>query len=395
MTHAAHPARRFVQLCAILTLIAGCGEDDGDVGLFTGGSGATLGESSEGGLTTGSATATTTDSGTSATASDSASTGPILDIGGGGTAEAGDDEGCDKVDFLFVIDNSGSMQDEQANLIGAFPLFIQTIQDTLVNAQDYHIMAIGTDNGQNTGLSSSCINGVCTCTPAPVCCLNACNGFATSCNGFPCDNLPISACDTQYGTGKLFDQDGVSCELDGELRYMTATQANIETAFQCVANVGTYGSGAEKPMQAMLAATADMNNSAGGCNEGFLRDDAILVVVFITDEEDDNFDGEEGSSGDPATWYNELVALKNGDPNAIVMMGLYGDAFLGGACPPGGDPGNGDPGAEDGMRLHEFTTMFEYGIPGSVCGSSADYISYFTEAVAVIDTTCMEFNPID
>jgi hypothetical protein len=312
-----------------------------------------------------------------------------------GTAEGGGD-GCDKVDFLFVVDNSGSMQDEQANLLGAFPLFIQTIQTTLVDAQDYHIMAVSTDNGQNTGLSSSCTNGVCTCTPAPICCQNACNnGFATSCNGFPCDNLPITACDTEYGTGKLYDANGTFCDLADGRRYMLDDQADIPGTFQCIANVGTYGSGEERPMQAMLTAVNDTNNNTGGCNEGFLRDDAILVVVFITDEEDDNL-MDAGSIGDPASWYADLVDAKNGDPSAIVMMGLYGDSFLpSGTCPVGGDPGNGGPGAEDGLRLHEFTTMFDYGIPGSVCGTSNEYSTFFTDAVAIIDTTCTEFDPPD
>src|SRR5690242_21671906 len=36
--------------------------------------------------------------------------------------------GCAKADFLFVIDNSGSMADEQDNLIASFPGFIDTIQ---------------------------------------------------------------------------------------------------------------------------------------------------------------------------------------------------------------------------------------------------------------------------
>ena len=58
----------------------------------------------------------------------------------------GDDEsGCDKVDFLFVIDNSGSMGEFQDNLVANFPGFIETIQNELDEAQDYHIMVVDTD----------------------------------------------------------------------------------------------------------------------------------------------------------------------------------------------------------------------------------------------------------
>ena len=52
-----------------------------------------------------------------------------LDVGVGDTTTGAPAMGCRKVDFLFVIDNSGSMSDEQQNLINSFPSFIQTIQD--------------------------------------------------------------------------------------------------------------------------------------------------------------------------------------------------------------------------------------------------------------------------
>jgi hypothetical protein len=50
--------------------------------------------------------------------------------------------------------------------------------------------------------------------------------------------------------------------------------------FQCAANVGAYGSGDEKPMFAAAAACGLAQNGPGGCDEGFLRDDAILVLTF-------------------------------------------------------------------------------------------------------------------
>ena len=54
--------------------------------------------------------------------------GEKLDVGGGtGMMEGGDTTlGCKKVDLLFVVDGSGSMADEQANLLTAFPAFIDS-----------------------------------------------------------------------------------------------------------------------------------------------------------------------------------------------------------------------------------------------------------------------------
>src|SRR5688572_13939494 len=42
-------------------------------------------------------------------------------------APGSDIEGCKAVDFLFVIDNSGSMSDEQDNLTASFPGFFAAI----------------------------------------------------------------------------------------------------------------------------------------------------------------------------------------------------------------------------------------------------------------------------
>ena len=41
-----------------------------------------------------------------------------MELGGDSSTDAG----CKKVDLLFVIDNSGSMADEQINLVSSFPV---------------------------------------------------------------------------------------------------------------------------------------------------------------------------------------------------------------------------------------------------------------------------------
>ena len=297
--------------------------------------------------------------------------------------------GCTKVDFLFVVDNSGSMAGEQKNLIASFPGFIDTITQTL-DAKDFHVMAVSTDNGKKTGLNSMCTNGKCTCAPAPVCCESACDN-GTSCNGFACDDLPIGVCDFEYGTGKQYDATGKPCDLAGGKRYMTHEQPDLAGSFACVANVGTYGSGDEKPMLTVAEALGDPKNAPGGCNDGFLRDDAILVLTFITDEEDD-WDGGDGSPGDPQAWYDAVVAAKNGDPKSVVVLGLLGDSNLpNGLCKQGVDPDEDENGAEDAPRLQQFTALFPNGVTGSVC--APDYTPFFQQAVGVIDVVCDNFEP--
>jgi hypothetical protein len=402
------PARFAVEPFLALAVIAACGDSGGNASgpspaSATGITGATSLTSAGAGTTSDAPAGDTTAVPTTGEASVGGTTEgppdglPKLDVdspltSAGETTGIGPaSAGCKKVDFLFVVDNSGSMDDEQANLIASFPGFIATITETL-EAKDYHIMAVSTDDGKNTGMKSTCTNGSCNCTPAPVCCENACGLSGKTCNGFDCNNLPISQCHFEFGTGKEFDANGKHCMLADMKRYMTDSQPNLPETFECIANVGTYGSGDEKTMQALAAALSDTQNGAGGCDEGFLRDDAILVVTFITDEEDDMGDDGKGSIGDPASWYSAVVAAKNGDEKAAVILGLVGDSNLPmGTCAADLDPNNNDMGAQAAPRLQSFVGMFPNGVIGSVCAT--DYTPFFQQAVGIIDLACDEFEP--
>jgi hypothetical protein len=275
------------------------------------------------------------------------------------------------------------MEDEQANLIASFPLFIETIQSTLT-AQDYQIMAVDTDSladgGNCNGAPPSCCDSYCATNP-----LKLCGG--TTCPGVP-------PCLAELGSGLAEDTQLNDCGIEGGNRYMTQDQADLAGTFDCAARVGTEGEGNERTMLAMTEAISTLNG-AGQCNEGFVRDDAILVITIITDEEDDPNDGESGagvdtnSPGDPASWFQAVVDVKHGDPTAAVVLGLIGDTGLPGAlCQPLVDIN----GAEPAPRLREFVELFgDRGIWGSVC--APDYGSFFDQAVSLIDVACDEYKP--
>jgi hypothetical protein len=330
----------------------------------------------------------TTQPTTEASADASADGGIKLDVGADEDTEGADDgpeAGCEKVDFLFVIDNSGSMQDEQQNLVASFPGFIGTIQDVLM-AQDYHIMVVDTDAESLSFSSLSCTNNVCTCEPEPQCCFALCANEGpiqfspppTECAGMSCDAFELpTGCPVTLGAGKAEDPLGADCGIDGGLRYMTDTQPDLVGTFECAAVVGAGGDGNERPMEAMSEAVTTQTQT-DGCHEGFLRDDAILVVTFITDEED------AGSMGTPASWKQTLVDAKNGNEQAIVVLGLVADTGVAGAvCT--------EDQAEDAPLLRQFAESFTRGQWGSVCSPS--YNAFFDAAVSVIDTTCDEFVP--
>jgi hypothetical protein len=75
-------------------------------------------------------------------------------------------------------------------------------------------------------------------------------------------------------------------------------------------------SGGDPPMgDALIAALKPKINAEGGCNAGFLREDALLVVAFIND-----FNDTESKSW-PYQQYDAIIAAKK-DPNAVVMLGV-------------------------------------------------------------------------
>lgn len=302
-----------------------------------------------------------------------------LDVGAGGSgAGEGRGYGCTKVDFLFVIDHSGSMADEQQNLIASFPGFIQSISSTLMS-DDYQILVA--DTGAFMPPNYFCSRGKPEAPCEAFCYECFAGGCDCTCGGAVCPPLP--ACDGELGTGRRAGGRRADCGVVGDQRYIVGGQPDLEGTFSCLASVGTTGSGLEQPMGAVVGAVSDAMTGPGGCNEGFIRDDAILVVTYITDEEDIQ------SMGDPAAWRQALVDAKNGDERAVVVLALVGDTGLPDAvC----EPFANTTGAQDAPQLRSLAESFPFGQWASVC--APDYSPFFAEAVSVIDTACDEFDPV-
>jgi hypothetical protein len=258
----------------------------------------------------------------------------------------GPPKGCTKIDFLFVIDNSSSMRDEQQNLVQSFPGFVDVMRD-VVDVTDFHMMVVSTSGDREDEDE-----------PA----------------------LDADECDEIQGAGRRFSRDGDDCGIQGGRSYIDQAQPDLEATFSCVAEVGTGGSLVEEPMDSLIAATSAGLNAPGRCNDGFLRDDAILVVTVITDEEDD-------SDSEPEEWPKALLAAKKGNPDAIVVLGLVGDNNIDGGLR-GGPCSRLD--ADGAPRLQQFVDSFS-GMLGSVC--APDYTPFFQTAVGSIDSACEDFVP--
>jgi hypothetical protein len=291
------------------------------------------------GMGTGAMTATAADEGTTAGA-------PKFDLGVQPDAGPPVEEGCTKVDFLFIIDNSGSMAVEQENLTPSFPGFIDGIESALEQVDEYQVGVVTTDAYVYNNAAPGC---------------STLGGLVVQTGG---SDSSSSVCGP-YAAGNNF---------------MTEAD-NLNVTFACAADVGTAGDGCERPMDAM---TNVLDKTVGGCNTGYLRDDALLVLVIITDEYDGAGDPEGcNSAGDPLAWYDTVVASKLGIPENAVALGLLN--YAGGPCPPADQ-------VYDGGNIVNFVSTFgPNGFLGGIC--EADYGPVFAEAVAIIEEACNNFTP--
>lgn len=191
--------------------------------------------------------------------------------GSGSGSGSGVAQACNKMDLVFVVDDSGSMAEEQDNLGDNFPAFAEVLSN-YVNAEGEHIdfrIAV-TTTGKDLTFTLS---------------LGA---------GFP--SLPVSE---NGDNGEFRNNCGVN------RRWLEPTDVNLGTALACRAAVGTEGPQYEMPL--LMSKWALAERIADGTNAGFLRDDALLGIVMLTDEDDGSTTASSftvSATGNPPTDWN-------------------------------------------------------------------------------------------
>jgi hypothetical protein len=180
-----------------------------------------------------------------------------------------------RLDLLLVVDDSSSMEDEQRALRREIPRLIRILTTGDVNddglrdlerLEDLHVGVIRSDMGSGAvHVSSQCPGG------------RGEDGVLQQTSGV----VPGVACESAYPPFVAFPEQSAE---------------DVATAAQCLATVGTEGCSFEQPLEALLKAltpsTAGPIFAEGrvghgdGANVGFLREDAVLVVVLLTDEDD-------------------------------------------------------------------------------------------------------------
>jgi hypothetical protein len=191
------------------------------------------------------------------------------DAGTGGDAW----QGSKALDVLFVIDNSGTMREEQMALVNAFPDFLDHLRQS-GELPDLHIGIVSSNMGVGPDWD-----------------IQGCAGpgddgllqFASrgACTG-PSDPFIVDVSDGAGGRTQNYP-------------------GALQDVFACIAPLGTSGCGFEQPLASMKRALDGTKPQ----NAGFLRDGAGLLVVIVSDEDDcsvydtDMFDTSQTAISDP------------------------------------------------------------------------------------------------
>ncbi len=285
-------------------------------------------------------------------------------------------DGSTQIDMLWVIDNSGSMCQEQDTLAKNFKLFIDEIDETNL---DFHIAVTTTHMAANYAPEPVAIPGYIQATPQPI------PGFDQTCiktvdaQGKPiegefdplkksiaaavkCMATPDESFNALTNADFLCATQGtMGCEIAGRcggagakctvkdlfpdetsyraipkvLRsedYKSGNRLDVDRLkddFACISFVGTRGNGIEKGLAASLEATkpeltggpvdddSAVGYDAAAPNHGFLRKNSRFALIFVTDENDCSSDGtldEASSCGDATCEYANIEGEEENSP---------------------------------------------------------------------------------
>lgn len=201
------------------------------------------------------------------------------------------------VDILWVIDDSGSMANERSRLVANFNRFVQELLALRVNFQMGVTSIVFNDNGKLRG-TTKIINNL---TPNP---------------------QAVFAANTTFPASRSRWEQGL------RMSQFALTPPNI---------------------------------TPGGTNAGFLRDQAALAIIVVTNEDDSSF-------GSTDYYARAFRSLKGPGNETLITFSTIAGALPNGCTPPG-EAGLYGSQAKAGFRYAEVATKTG-GIIGSICDVS-------------------------
>ena len=279
-----------------------------------------------------------------------------------------DGDGCQAaLDILLVLDNSGSMGEEQALIASALldPLLIPLDESGI----DWRLAVTTTDNG-----NPWCPVGS-TTPEAGQFVFSGCNERI---NDFLFNNGAVDMTDVAcnsicpYAPGKLHALPTTTDEdLDPKPRPWMERIDGVSNlpgdispavAARCIVPQGINGCGFESPLESMKLALLRAREP-GNPESGFLRLHAGLLVIIVTDEEDCSYNKDHSAifeqDGNKAFWTDPNASFPTSGVCWNAGTSCSGDPSSFDDCVAANFDENGDPAAPEDAVLHPISGYVE------------------------------------
>jgi hypothetical protein len=277
-------------LIAAIVVGSACGDTVHSVGVFG------TGSASVGDDTTGASTSV------ASSGVDASSSAQVFDVGSG-TGPIGT-EYCSNVDILFVVDNSPSMSSYQEQLAFAFPTFVDEMWSRLPEGTDLHVGITTT-----SFFTGSCAEGGSNCMT----------------DATPAEVLAHYMTPDQGSTGVNGEQ-GRLYEWDAR-RWFEAIVGDDPWPLKIWFSEAAVAAGESGCSFEMMTAGAayPFHPANAADNDGFLRDDDAVLVIFVLTDEPDK------SPEELATYVDMITTAKNvcGGAECVVAAGLVETCITG------------------------------------------------------------------
>jgi len=165
------------------------------------------------------------------------------------------------IDILFMIDNSSSMKSMQQKLEDELPQFMNVLETLPNGLPNVHIAVVSSDMGA-PGDSTNNI---------------ACTPMGDDGNFQSVPSAGATCLSTTLAQGATFISD-----VDGQKNFTDP----IEDVFQCIAQLGDKGCGFEHQLASIDRALGGDGAPPPAANANFLRSNAFLGIVILTNEDD-------------------------------------------------------------------------------------------------------------
>jgi len=162
----------------------------------------------------------------------------------------------------------------------------------------------------------------------------------------------IEALDVDYHLAVTSMDVSQCAQFRGSVPIITPSTPDPGGTFSANVNLGTGESGTEQGFHCAYLALQDAVNGVG-VNAGFLRDDAGLRIIFVSDEQEQSWSIMNWTTADYVAWFQSLKA----NPDHVVLSDITGG--MAGCSGPGGSASLGSE--------YVLASQMTGGISASIC----------------------------